>query len=576
MFPRLKGRVVKGYPHIVVGDEVPSKLIKLDSPVESEVENIGDDQTITPGSQHLDSTSDACDDDSFPRLVPPTGVTPGTPLEMRDGSCPQVMHLSPVDTHVLLRQATVVWAVVYQDVLDENKLERAIARALSSYPELAGRLREGMDAPPRWKMFGTPNWLKPRYIWSKLAVDVVCNNQGVVFTVAKSEAPLAAFDGTGPLNDKLRAVVDTLDMNLIGTNKPLLRIKLTLLAGGGCVLGLSATHILVDGFSLMNFLHAVSRNYETLDQSLTRRPRDDERVKFMEGVPPIHRWVDCRFDKLGFWDHVLKEFEMAYKVMLSMNDKAHYEVIALSAENVKNMKTHLSKEICNQPGQYLSANDCVVAFTWLVMRALRNRHNCPTTSHPPTIAQAINMRTRVAGMDQGYFGNGAYASGAGAPPDATAAEMAMCIRAAVDCWKSKEFTRTMVGSMKSEASQDNVAERDRYRIFHSDGLITSWQFPIWDLSFAGQKPMDFYGTVDPQVATDVAILWPARSSTAKPSGSSEPEGGACMPSKDPSAWSECGVRICIAVPKQSVKGFHNFWPKLLKDMSGSEVDSLAS
>lgn len=31
-------------------------------------------------------------------------------------------------------------------------------------------------------------------------------------------------------------------------------------------------------------------------------------------------------DKLGFWDHVLKEFEMAYKVMLSMNDKAHYEV----------------------------------------------------------------------------------------------------------------------------------------------------------------------------------------------------------------------------------------------------------
>lgn len=140
MFPRLKGRVVKGYPHIVVGDEVPSKLIKLDSPVESEVENIGDDQTITPGSQHLDSTSDACDDDSFPRLVPPTGVTPGTPLEMRDGSCPQVMHLSPVDTHVLLRQATVVWAVVYQDVLDENKLERAIARALSSYPELAGTL----------------------------------------------------------------------------------------------------------------------------------------------------------------------------------------------------------------------------------------------------------------------------------------------------------------------------------------------------------------------------------------------------------------------------------------------------
>eukprot|EP00854_Cymbomonas_tetramitiformis_P001430 gene1430-2047_t len=85
---------------------------------------------------------------------------------------------------------------------------------------------------------------------------------------------------------------------------------------------------------------------------------------------------------------------------------------------------------------------------------------------------------------------------------------------AVDKWKDSSTVPELAGRAKSFGltPRKNQIKATLFPAF-SDGFLTSWQFPIWEVDFGAKAPYWFYGSVHPATAW-TAFLIPA--SLARP------------------------------------------------------------
>ncbi|KAF8062026.1 hypothetical protein HT031_004286 [Scenedesmus sp. PABB004] len=176
-----------------------------------------------------------------PALIYAAGAPPNV--------CLQELPFSPIDRHVGINRCSLPWAWLFATPLAPAALATALADALAAHPALAGRVRP--TGPHDWAL--------------------ACCNAGVPLALHASRSSLADVVRSGvmrcrrgfPFPDassgaaSLPRFVEPLDAAavLAGT-APLLAARLTQLAGGGCILAVTASHVAVDGRSLTVFMAA--------------------------------------------------------------------------------------------------------------------------------------------------------------------------------------------------------------------------------------------------------------------------------------------------------------------------------
>jgi len=129
------------------------------------------------------------------------------------------------------------FALVYEKPLDEQALIEGLRKSLGRIPYFSGRL------------FGVGSSLP-------LAIP---NNEGALFISALFDGHLPTFNPQRPLKPYLRRFLPVIEAFSFGHDTPLLQIQLTHFANG-CILGISISHALCDGISMLGFVHEWANN----------------------------------------------------------------------------------------------------------------------------------------------------------------------------------------------------------------------------------------------------------------------------------------------------------------------------
>lgn len=542
----------------------------------------------------------------------------------------RVVECSGVDETLLVKNTTLPWALFYRFRLDPERLALSLARVLLKFPVLAGRLRAINGETGEQCAQGL-----------NVKMQIVCRNQGVPFTVAESNAKAEDFYMNSPAtecpaNDRPPEFVDMLTpAKYLGGKEPLLKIRLTYLSDGGCILGANMPHILGDGFSFVEFLRALSLDY-AVTKAVTdasgggsatsstdgRTPSmvksssailnelidepSHERLNWLatapEGIPPfpVGELERLTLRSLGW-----KLFLITYRGKhLTMSR----ELVYLSTAQLKQMKDYLMTFCAG--GEFISTNDVIVTFTWRLLRQIRGRPlgnamEWWNWSQPePRIIQTVNMRGRVPGMSNSMFGNGAFVMWVDARRGMPAVDMAKECRKAVQEWNGEEKASRKAGAIKgwNNLSTVNQVKAQIHPAF-SDGFLTAWQFPIWDVDFGEEGAYWFYASVHPQTAWTIFVTPAAPVSATTSAGGSQsdatPSASALSTSHDiasdtfctpPSpkpisaaafrksatngagGWSGQGVYLNLTIPKHKQKEVQKFAEMLKKEMTGENGD----
>ena len=415
--------------------------------------------------------------------------------------------LSPLDTCVFVKNLSPTCAFWYARCPDAALMVEALRRTLRVFPIVAGRLRK---APQ-------PNALDAEY-------EVLCNDAGVTFDIFSCSGTVADFMGPGggvhhqprgnlkpaPFN----AAVDTVAAAR-GTG-PLARFRLTRLADGGGILGLSFSHIIVDGHSGLHFNYVWSHEYEALAGNPLPGPRlpfgepEFDRTSFRDAITaPAELPEEVRAQTQALLEAGKKMGASISRGMLLgrlsklacdlLVRKQQTFAVPISAAQVKAAREAGSL----LTGEPLSANDVCVGIAWSALRAVRARG----PAAPPRLAsaegnfasQTIDLRRYLAVSDA-YFGNTAWFVQMVAPCAArTAADYAAACRTSLTGFASSGlvFEQAEMLAKASVSGPDGDALKTFMLPMFGDGMISSWYAPhMWKFSFGG-PPLHFNGGIFP-------------------------------------------------------------------------------
>ena len=164
-------------------------------------------------------------------------------------------YLTPVDLHPLPRNAVIGWALLYDEPVDEENFKEALSHTLADYPVVAGRF-----AGPA--VINHNNAGVPLVICKDTRRSAEVSNGGsfILQVDAPSSFSLKKDSGFPSLLNPMRL------RQVYRGREAAVSFRLTRLACGGTVLGVTATHALVDGSSLCRLLMSLSLAYRGLDR----------------------------------------------------------------------------------------------------------------------------------------------------------------------------------------------------------------------------------------------------------------------------------------------------------------------
>lgn len=254
-------------------------------------------------------------------------------------------------------------------------------------------------------------------------------------------------------------------------------------------------------------------------------------------------------------------------------ERLSQQVLHIPAEDLALMKARLSARATSlSAGRgpqtsgmgYISTNDVVVVFVWLLMRKLRRESRSGQVINRGFMMQTIDMRgLGIRGLESNLFGNASVMVAAHLghfskedDDDSSTGVMALSMRSAVNAFRSKSEAEHR-GSFRALASASSAIHLKSVvtGVALSDAFMSAWQFPLWDVSFDGavadnatsnpgketadgsqappsnRGPVWFWGSVYPQAAWTSCVV---------------PDGPANSSGKKP------GVYVNVTVPEKSV------------------------
>ena len=383
---------------------------------------------------------------------------------------PITVPMTLIDVH--LRDEQLPFCYFFHDTLDADLLQASLAKLLNQYPILGGTLNIGR---------GT--------------IDLTPGDS-VSLSFSKSDTSMQEMLRTEPQHfhrggqhPQLLPLFDSLRKD----NSPLATVRVTYFKGGGTALGVNLSHALADAASCVRFVQCWGRAMQNLQypQSASNERStatcsgmiSPELLDVMNLGNETPHWLESYFfSKKDVAETAVSILEEVPDEMTV--DTHEYVNLTFSPQVLKAMKAYGMAQ-CHGT-DFVSTNDMVTAFGWLMKRQLSGRADWD-------MSMVVNLRGR-SGVDEfsdindgdgfkGVFGNGitnVIASLPGTIPGSVGLEhigiAAVAIRAALTAGLLEVPNRLALSKMgKQQATASSGGSF----------AFASWQhFPVWDISFS--------------------------------------------------------------------------------------------
>lgn len=350
----------------------------------------------------------------------------------------------------------------YRGTLDGAALRDSLARTLRRYPLLAGRLERDADG----------------------GLSVVCNDAGARFTEASCPDPMRDYGhqlrAAPVIGNMLREVSA---FGVIGRDTPLLKVRLTRMRGGGCVLGVLINHALADGGSTVAFLQSWSREHLGLPWDA---PCHDREVLDGLGRPSADPATRQRraFLGVGRLRHLTTTLRAGSNKLATVTARFDAsELAALKAE---------SRRTLTEPGTWVSTNDALTAHLWQVLGELRARPD----DAPEWLGLIVGVQHRLgAALPASYWGNCVSNSWTSltaarlraAPLGAVAWEVRRCLESNTEDKIRDEIA--FLNSYRRKGVSRHVMSVRAPDVAETSVSVNNWsQFPLYRIDLGAGRP----------------------------------------------------------------------------------------
>lgn len=355
-------------------------------------------------------------------------------------------------TDTLLSGMAASLVFLFERAVDDDRLALGLSAALAHVPLFGGSLRTGADGMP----------------------EIVCDDSGVRFTVTDSPETLAGAAGRMTL-----PTAGFVDVAPAGPGRPddapLTTVKITRLADGGMVVGLSWHHALGDLQSTMLLIHAWSASVDGRELPEVRMAT--EREAELDAVLPPEQ-----VGKPGYRRPTAAEMAELDRELRASPRANRIVQIWFAAGEVMRMRAAYGQ----QAGVRLSTNDVVLGHLIATLRRL------DSDLADRRLALPVNFR-RHLGLPPYTIGNLVSEVEVVTPGGAPAAELAARVRSAVDGYLSHlnvRANRAFLASVGPERVFETmpVGFEPAERTF----FLTNWcRTGVYDVTFDGQRPAWF-------------------------------------------------------------------------------------
>lgn len=288
-------------------------------------------------------------------------------------------------------------AFCFRETLDAAALQRSLVATLDRIPGLAGRL--AVDPGGRWEV-------RPL-------------GRGVPFTTATSAIRWAEWGVDAPLGRGLDGCFHpTVSLRSERRDAPLLTIRLNLLRGGGCILGVAVHHALADAASIGLFM----RTWSALHRGQAPPTIDRDRLRLearLLGCPAEPASEAAPRIELATRRRV---FASGARLALALV-RGESLFIDLPVKLLGAARLALGRVLEGEAAR-LSAHDVATAVLWSTLEGLR------PTGVARSASVVVDLRQRLTPpIDPGYFGNACVAILKRPATDTRPARRAASIRA---------------------------------------------------------------------------------------------------------------------------------------------------
>ncbi|KAJ7555867.1 hypothetical protein O6H91_05G057900 [Diphasiastrum complanatum] len=292
-------------------------------------------------------------------LQEPMLVAPAEPTEHF------IYFLSNLDQNVAYILRTVYFYEAKEDKKNEdpaNVLREALRKVLVHYRPVAGRLGISSDGK----------------------LNVICNDQGVLFVEGDADSTLADITDTTILTQFVYNVPSAKNV----LELPLMIVQVTRLKCGGFVVGLAMNHAVYDGIAAMEFLNSWAETARGVPISV---PPYLDRSVLKHRVP-----FQIEFPHIEFTE--VEAVSKDHQIQLSAD--VVYSSFCFDAQSLEALKRNILQE------GLLKKCTTFEALTALVWRARTEALNVPD-SQKAKLLFAVDSRSKlVPPLPTGFFGNG--------------------------------------------------------------------------------------------------------------------------------------------------------------------------
>jgi shikimate O-hydroxycinnamoyltransferase len=261
----------------------------------------------------------------------------------------------------------------YHHTLDPSRLEQSLRLVLQDFPMLCGRLRRKPD--------GT--------------LSIGYSRSGVSFTVSECNLTMETVQRglleAYPVYDFIERINPML---LTLADRPLTTIRLTRMAGGGSVLGISRAHVVADGYSFYYFANCWSQVHEGLPAVVPWHDRSALNFD-AAAAPPLQSDLPAACN--GFRLLTAGEMFKLTSSFIMQRRSVICRVLSFSRSQLAAIKNAAGRQ------GPVSLNDALSAHLWQVCTKLQNAADRTATRK---LLIGAGMRSKIdhpRALD--YFGN---------------------------------------------------------------------------------------------------------------------------------------------------------------------------
>eukprot|EP00457_Paulinella_chromatophora_P002796 gb/GEZN01002801.1/.p1 GENE.gb/GEZN01002801.1/~~gb/GEZN01002801.1/.p1 ORF type:complete len:548 (-),score=43.10 gb/GEZN01002801.1/:677-2320(-) len=289
---------------------------------------------------------------------------------------------APIPLHrmdILMAYCPLDFIWVFEGTISADALAESLSRILSSY----------------W-------WFSSRYGKQGDEYVLLPRNQGVPFVLVRGDpsTPFLQREHFSP--DKYCLFPDV--SKIFSGSEAVLHVKLTQLANGGSVLGVSLSHGVADGWSFSIFMQDWSRAHRgeaisavcLLPRELTspQTPTELEAsARLLGHVTAMSGWsLRCMTFGLKFMLRRIQKWRHAVK----------RSVVHFPSSELRALKAQAEKEA----GTWVSTNEALIAHLYpLLLETFGPPHLSSAQSEALGVLMAVNLRDKMAGITSRMIGN---------------------------------------------------------------------------------------------------------------------------------------------------------------------------